>query len=134
MHIERNYYTEAMQQAELTDEAEAEQIRELLYKLEGYLESCPITPNAQKIEWFEGLSGCVLEFAEFCQLNVVMRIAEDFTGIIEFETSFFELMQLDPSNIRSFWVYLFQLAGRFNITLCEEVFRIQFFFPLFDSI
>jgi len=133
MEIERNFYTETLRQIE-TEEAteDREEMKQMLKYFEKQEEKRVRLLNIDKRNWFEGLANSVIEFAEACHFNVKMRVKDDIYGIILFETSFFELDWRDPPELHAFWAYLHTMSDSFNITHCEELFKMEFQFLLFS--
>ena len=133
MEIERNYYDEALRQSIIDDETEdKEEMAQMVRDIGKLMEKQVRILDLEKRAWFEGLSGGIIEFAKACSFNVKVWITDSLCGIIRLESSFFELDWRDPSELHAFWTYLQCTADAFNITLCEEVFRIEFHFHLYS--
>jgi len=133
MEIERHYYDEALRQSIIDDETEdKEEMAQMVRELGKLMEKQVRLLDLQKRAWFEGLSGSIIEFAEACSLNVKTRITDDLCGVIQFETSFFELDWRDDPELHAFWAYLQHTADSFSISQCDEYFRMEYQFHLFS--
>ena len=134
MEIERKFHDEALRQAEIEDaEEDKEELVQMVRQLGERMDRKIKILNVKKQAWFEGLAGSVLEFAEACSFNVKMWITDGLLGIIRLESSFFELDWRDAPQLHVFWSHLQLTADAFNISLCEEVFRIEFHFYLYSA-
>lgn len=133
MILERSYYTQALRRVELEeqriDESElkdlwAQSIAEAVLSDTG-----PLPLDPAKAAWFEGFSEAVQIFAETCNLNVKMWISGDNRGYIEFETSYFELSDLESPEIHGFWRFLCENSS-LSILPKDNTFIIEFQFIL----
>ena len=130
MEISRKYYTEAMRRIQEEDENQSRgEMLRLLAAAEDHMERHPTAPNADQVNWFEELSAHVLDFAEVCDLDVIIRTSEDGYGVIEFKTSYFELSWMESAQTRALWLYLCS-EGELSISHCPEMFAIEFRFAL----
>lgn len=136
MILERSYYTKALRRAELEEQLiEQSELKALWAQVvaEAVLNDTGPRPlDHVKAAWFEGFSEAVQIFAETCGLNVKMWIGIDHCGYIEFETSYFELSDLDPPEIHGFWRFLCE-NGDLSILPMDDTFVIKFRFILHST-
>lgn len=131
--IERHYYQEAMRRIdeEEKDPQNIEKFEAMLQEYRVHMEGHSYTIDTDKIDWFEGLAGAVLEFAKALDLDVKMWTSNDCFGFIQFETSYFEFdLDMEPHIILEFWNYLCNNAKQFSISNGFRVSRIEFIFIL----
>lgn len=130
MELIRKYYTEAMRRIQEEDEnQDREEMLRILAAVDEYKKRHPTTLNAGRVKWFEALSVRVLDFAEACDLDVVIRTSEEGCGTIEFRTSYFEVSRMGPAETRALWLYLCS-EGELSISHYNDVFAIEFQFDL----